>query len=84
MSKQAASQLFDRLERGGYLVRQIDPEDRRRVTFKITHRGHRAGLDARNARELVEEELTRVISADELQGFRATLAALGDMGRKIG
>jgi hypothetical protein len=41
VSKQAASQLIDALVLRGYLERQTNPEDRRRVTIDATDRGRR-------------------------------------------
>ena len=42
VTKQAASQLLDTLVLRGFLVRDINPEDRRRMTIDLTERGHAA------------------------------------------
>ena len=36
ISKQAASQLIDSLVQGGYLTREEDPDDRRRMLIEVT------------------------------------------------
>jgi hypothetical protein len=36
VTKQAASQLIDTLVLRGYLTREVDPEDRRRMTISLT------------------------------------------------
>jgi DNA-binding MarR family transcriptional regulator len=45
VSRQAASQLIDTLVLRGYLTRQINPADRRRMDIELTDRG-RAAADA--------------------------------------
>jgi len=44
VSKQAASQLVDTLVVRGYLTRQVDLSDRRRMTLELTERGRAAAL----------------------------------------
>ena len=39
VTKQAASQLIDTLVVRGYLTREANPEDRRRLTIELTDRG---------------------------------------------
>src|SRR5271154_3607584 len=42
VSKQATSQLIDTLVVRGYLERDTDPDDRRRITIEVTDRGRAA------------------------------------------
>src|SRR5580698_1344886 len=42
VTKQAASQLIDTLVLRGYLTREVDAEDRRRLTISLTERGRGA------------------------------------------
>src|SRR5271170_4737621 len=47
VSKQAASQLIDTLVLRGYLEREVDAEDRRRMTIELTERGLAAAAAVR-------------------------------------
>jgi DNA-binding MarR family transcriptional regulator len=75
LSKQAASQLIDTLVLREYLERRNDPVDRRRMEVRLTDRGRTAAIAIRTAIDGVEAELGHLISADELHGLRAGLAA---------
>jgi DNA-binding MarR family transcriptional regulator len=75
LSKQAASQLIDTLVLREYLERRNDPVDRRRMEVRLTDRGHTAAIAIRTAIDGVEAALAELISADELHGLRASLAA---------
>jgi DNA-binding MarR family transcriptional regulator len=76
VSRQAASQLIDVLVLRGYLDRQINPDDRRRMDIELTERGRAAAVVIRAAVEQVDRRLTARISPAELDGLRAGLAAL--------
>jgi DNA-binding MarR family transcriptional regulator len=75
LSKQAASQLIDTLVIREYLERRIDPEDRRRMGIRLTERGRTAAVAIRAAIERIELALAQLITADQLLGLRAGLAA---------
>jgi DNA-binding MarR family transcriptional regulator len=77
VTKQAASQLIDTLVLRGYLTRDINPEDRRRMTIALTERGRAAAAAVRSGVESIDAELGRMISPAELAGLRAGLDALG-------
>jgi DNA-binding MarR family transcriptional regulator len=79
VSKQAASQLIDTLVVRGYLTREINPEDRRRMTIELTERGRSAAAATRSAVEAVDAELAGRISPAELAGLRAGLTALAEI-----
>jgi DNA-binding MarR family transcriptional regulator len=79
LSKQRASQLIDTLVLRGYVERQIDPEDRRRMTVRLTHRGRGAAAAIQTAVDAIDAELEQRLSAEELHGLRAGLAALHDI-----
>jgi DNA-binding MarR family transcriptional regulator len=76
VSRQAASQLIDVLVLRGYLDRQINPDDRRRMDIDLTERGRAAAAVIRAAVEQVHRQLTARISPAELAGLRAGLVAL--------
>jgi DNA-binding MarR family transcriptional regulator len=75
LSKQAASQLIDTLVLREYLERRVDPEDRRRMGVRLTDRGRTAAITIQTAIDAVEAAVAHLITADELHGLRARLAA---------
>src|ERR1022692_767894 len=67
--------LLDRLVRRGYVVRQLDPADRRSFLVSLTDDGRPVADTARAAvRDLDNAALAMVTSAD-LTGFRAVAQA---------
>jgi DNA-binding MarR family transcriptional regulator len=77
VTRQAASQLIDTLVLRGYLSREINPDDRRRMNIVLTERGRAAAAAIRAGIDQVEAELAEALSSEELTGLRAGLAALG-------
>jgi len=72
-----ASKLADRLERGGYLTRQSNPDDRRSSVLELTS----SGIAARKrAKQLIGAELTTRIdsrlTAAERHAFGSALRTL--------
>lgn len=76
VTRQAASQLIDTLVLRGYLSRQVNSEDRRRMDVELTDRGRAAASVVRAAVEAVDRELTSALSPRDLAGLRAGLEAL--------
>ena len=83
VTKQAASQLIDTLVLRGYLTRDINPEDRRRMTIELTDRGRTAAAAVRSGVELIDAELALMLSPVEMAGLRAGLAALGHINQRM-
>lgn len=79
LSKQRSSQLIDTLVLRGYLERRVDPEDRRRMGVRPTERGQAAAAAIRSAVDAVDAQLQARLSAQELGGLRAGLAALAEI-----
>ena len=79
ISKQAASQLIDTLVVRGYLTREINQDDRRRMVIDLTERGRSAAASVRAGVEAIDAELARMISPAQLAGLRAGLEALGEI-----
>jgi DNA-binding MarR family transcriptional regulator len=75
LSKQAASQLIDTLVLREYLERRVDPEDRRRMGVRLTDRGQAAAIAIQAATDAIDASVAELITADELHGLRAGLAA---------
>ena len=82
MSKQAAGQLVDALVVRGYLKREPDSEDRRRLTIALTERGRAAARTVGSARDAVDTALIARVGAKEADRTRRTLSALIDIGRE--
>ncbi|TAK68918.1 MAG: MarR family transcriptional regulator [Actinomycetota bacterium] len=84
ISKQAASQLIDTLVVRGYLDRAINPDDRRRMTIRLTDRGKAAAAAIASAVQAVDDELARRVTPTDLVGLRSGLAALCDIRESLG
>ena len=82
VTRQAASQLVDTLVLRGYLDRQTNPRDRRRMDIELTERGRAAAGVVREAIKGVDRELTAMLSPSELDGLRAGLRALSAIKEK--
>jgi DNA-binding MarR family transcriptional regulator len=76
VTKQAASQLIDTLVLRGYLTREVNPADRRRMTIELTDRGRAAAAAVAAAIAEIDAQLVEMISPAEMAGLRAGLAAL--------
>jgi DNA-binding MarR family transcriptional regulator len=76
VTRQAASQLIDTLVVRGYLTREVNPADRRRLNVELTDRGRAAAGAIAAAIGRVDEELAVMITPAELAGLRAGLIAL--------
>src|SRR6204780_2875765 len=79
VTRQAASQLIDTLVVRGYLSREVNPADRRRLNIDLTERGRAAAEAIAAAMGRVDEELAAMITPAELAGLRAGLIALGQI-----
>lgn len=81
VTKQAAGQLVDTLVMRGYLKRDIDPADRRRLTIMLTKRGRAAAHTQARARDAIDAALAACVGADKMQQAREVLSALIQIGR---
>ena|SRR5215469_11396451 len=79
ISKQAAGQLVDTLVNRGYLARNVDEQDRRRLLVTLTDRGRAAAATQAVARERVDAELLAEVGPEYVEHTRVTLAALTEM-----
>ncbi|MGH3167937.1 MAG: MarR family winged helix-turn-helix transcriptional regulator [Trebonia sp.] len=79
VTRQAASQLIDTLVVRGYLSREVNPADRRRLDIELTDRGQAAAEAITAAIGQVDQELATMITPAELAGLRAGLAALAEI-----
>ncbi len=76
VTRQAASQLIDTLVVRGYLSREVNPADRRRLNIELTDRGRGAAEAIAAAIGQVDEELATMITPAEQAGLRTGLIAL--------
>jgi DNA-binding MarR family transcriptional regulator len=79
VSKQAASQLVDTLVLRGYLSRETDPEDRRRLNISLTERGREAADAIRAAVTTVDRELAARLGEPGVAALHEGLVALCDI-----
>lgn len=82
ISKQAAGQLVDTLVMRGYLSREGDPADRRKLVITLTDRGRDAADVQGAARDRIDAELHARIGDTGLRALKRGLAALMDIGRQ--
>jgi DNA-binding MarR family transcriptional regulator len=81
VSKQAAGQLVDTLVTRGYLDRQMDKNDRRKLTVTLTERGRAAAAVQSAARQKVDRDLLECVGQEDISRTRRTLAVLANMIR---
>lgn len=83
LSKQAAGQLVDTLVERGYLQRDVDAEDRRRLTVALSARGRAAAKVQAAARARIDERLTAKVGEKDVQSARRALTALIQIAREL-
>ncbi len=69
--------VLDRLERRGYLTRQLDPADRRSFRIVLTPAGRAAASRIHQAVASVDQRATADCTAAQLAGFHAVTNILG-------
>jgi DNA-binding MarR family transcriptional regulator len=79
VTKQAASQLIDTLVLRGYLTRDVNPDDRRRMVIALTERGRDAASAVGTGAGSIDSQLAEVITPEQMAGLRIGLAALGQI-----
>lgn len=92
MSRQAINHLLRQLERGGYLQRHLDPNDRSARLIRLTPRGEALMNHIRSTVATLEREWANDLGADRLEQLRETIAELrskrqdrphhGELGRQ--
>jgi DNA-binding MarR family transcriptional regulator len=68
--------LLDRLESRGYLVREVDPADRRSFRLPLTDLGRETAARALAAISALEREALSRLDATQLAGYHAVVTAL--------
>jgi DNA-binding MarR family transcriptional regulator len=75
-SKQAMNNLLTQLERGGYLTREVNPDNRRERTIELTERGHTVIGVCREAAESTEQRWAEELGDADFAQLRALLVRL--------
>lgn len=83
VSKQAASQLIDTLVVRGYLSRELDSDDRRRMSIALTERGLAAAAVVRAGVAEVDDQLAELCGPRQIAGLRAGLLALHEIRERL-
>jgi DNA-binding MarR family transcriptional regulator len=76
ISKQAASKLVDTLVVRGYIEREVDPDDRRRLRLTLTDRGQAAADAGWEATDRIDRELEEKVGAEAVRQMRRTVGEL--------
>lgn len=76
VTKQAMGQFVAELERRDYVVREIDPSDRRAILVKFTELGLKFIRDAYTVKLEMEAEYTNVLGMEGMEQFRTMLQPL--------
>lgn len=76
ISRQHGTQLIDTLVERGYIVRETDPEDRRRMRVALTERGQAAVDAVRTAVDGLNTSLGEKVTPEQLEASRTVLSAL--------
>ena len=79
VTKQAVSQLVDILVSRGYVDREADPGDLRRVALSLTERGEQVLHAAVEGVAAVDDQLLERVGAEQIEGMRAALRALAEI-----
>jgi DNA-binding MarR family transcriptional regulator/catechol 2,3-dioxygenase-like lactoylglutathione lyase family enzyme len=79
VTKQAVSQAIDILASRGYLERNPDPGDRRRITLRLTARGQEVMDAVVRGTEAVDARLLERVPAGQVGAMRSALLALADI-----
>jgi len=74
-----ATDLVDRMERNGLVVRERDTSDRRVIRLKVLPRGHNMLAEVMAARKLYLRDVLERVSPDETQAMIVALKHLSEL-----
>ena len=77
------TRAVDALVARGYVARNGDSRDRRRVVLTLTPRGRKVYVEIEGVRRRIEERFLGVLSAAEKRQFLALLGRLEEQGRRL-
>ena len=73
--------LLDRLEKAGLIRREMNPGDRRSFLIHITDAGRELAERLNRFLETFEAEIREQVSSQDMEGFRAVMAAVEEITR---
>lgn len=73
--------LLDRLEKAGLIRREMNPGDRRSFLIHITDSGRELAERLNRLLETLEAEIREKVSPQDMEGFRAVMAAVEETTR---
>ena len=76
VSKQAVGNVVLELEQRGYVLRSVDPTDRRAALVTLTQAGWQFIQDAHHVKREIEGEYMRVLGEERMQMLREALTLL--------
>jgi DNA-binding MarR family transcriptional regulator len=79
VKRSTLTNILDRLERRGLVIREINPNDRRSFVVRPTRGGERAAKKVAAAFAEVDTKLARTTTAQERQAFDFVLARLREI-----
>lgn len=79
VSRPAVSQILGSLEEKGYITRQIDPADRRRIAVRNTEEGRKALEESEQLYDEATDQLLQSMSLEELQTLIRLMNRLSDI-----
>ncbi len=79
LKQSTMTSLLDRLEHEQYIVREVNPDDRRSFIVKITRQGRALAGKIQKLVDEIERALKNRVTAGQLKGFQAVMAAVDDV-----
>ena len=76
MRHSTMTNVLDRLERAGHLVRKANPEDRRSFLIALTRKGKATAARVNALLDELERDVEKRLAKGELEGFARTMAAI--------
>jgi len=77
--------MLERLAKRGYIVRKVNPDDRRSFLTGVTPRGRRLAVRARRIVESFDEKILNRVSQSQLRGFQRVMDVVSEVtGVEIG
>lgn len=83
VSRPAVSQMLSSLEGKGYIVRRIDPMDRRRITVVSTEEGKRALEESQQCYDEAVDQFLASISREELETLTRLMLRLTEIYNEL-
>jgi DNA-binding MarR family transcriptional regulator len=75
--------MLDRLEQAGLLARKPNTSDRRSYLIEATAEGQLRAGEIRDKLERLEAEVASRLTEQDIAGFRAVMAAVGDVTQVV-